>query len=280
MTILYATDCTKNSKTALQYAQKLALQLSAKLVVLYVYDIPPIAGKTIKTEGQIQRSLKEEKLQLLRRYFRENAIEKGNDETIFLRAEYGTSISHALVEYAQKIKCELLVIGMKDEHTKRGLFAGNIANKLLKQINCKLLIVPNTYEFSTITSIVYATDFEKEDEQAIYELNHLFPNKGTSIKIVHVDTDENSKGAEQMEWFKDMLLERLGDNGISFHLVKSKSVPQGLRMFIGDENPNLIALLERDEPTIFKKLFHKDLIKVMESQISIPILSINLKSLY
>ena len=279
MTILYATDCSKNSISTLHYAQKLALQLSAKLVVLYVYDIPPIAGKTIKTEEQIQRGLKEEKLQLLKSYCHENSVEKTEDLTMFLTSEYGASISHTIMEYTLHLDCNLLIIGMKDEHTKRGVFSGNIANSLLRHINCKMMIVPNTFEFSAITSIVYATDFEEEDIKAIHQVLQLFKMQNIEIKVVHVDTNTNTKGKEQMEWFKEMVFEKVEDSTISFNVINAKTVPQGLRMFIGDENPNLIALLEREEPTILKKLFHKDLIKTMESQIRIPVLSIKQKSL-
>ncbi|UWX53859.1 universal stress protein [Maribacter litopenaei] len=279
MTILYATDCSKNSISTLQYAQKLALQLSAKLVVLYVYDIPPIAGKTIKTEEQIQRGLKKEKLQLLRSYCHENSVENIKNLTMFLTSEYGASITHTIMEYTLHLDCNLLIIGMKDEHSKRGVFSGNIANSLLRHINCKMMIVPNAFEFSAITSIVYATDFEEEDIKAIQQVLQVFKMQNLEIKVVHVDTNTNAKGKEQMEWFKEMVLEKVGDSTISFNVINAKTVPQGLRMFIGDENPNLIALLEREEPTIFKKLFHKDLIKTMESRIRIPILSINQKSL-
>lgn len=278
MTILYAADCTENSVSALRYAQKLSLQLNAQLVLLYVYDIPPVAGRTIKTEEQIQRSLKEEKLELLTRYCKENGIKDQPKPTMHLRAEYGISIADTILEYALTLNCDLVLVGMKDEHTKRGVFSGNIANKLLKHVNCKLLIVPNTFEYSTITSIAYATDFENADVRAISELKQLFPSKGTTLKIVHVTTDENPKDGEQMEWFKEILLEKIPEESISFHLINAQTVPLGLRMFIGDESLGMIALLEREEQSLFKKLFHKDLIKTMESEVKIPIMSINAKS--
>ncbi|KAA2216654.1 MULTISPECIES: universal stress protein [Maribacter] len=279
MTILYATDCNENSVSALRYAQKLSLQLNAQLVLLYVYDIPPVAGRTIKTEEQLQRSLKGEKLELLTRYYRENGIKDQQKLSIHFWAEYGISIADTILEYALTLNCELVLVGMKDEHTKRGMFSGNIANKLLKNVNCKLLIVPNTFEYSTITSIAYATDFENADVRAISELKQLFPHKEVTVKIVHVTTDENTKEGEQMEWFKEILLEKIPGESISFHLINAQTVPLGLRMFIGDENSSMIALLEREEQSVFKRLFHKDLIKSMESQIKIPILSINPKSL-
>lgn len=37
----------------------------------------------------------------------------------------------------------------------------------------------------------------------------------------------------------------------------------------------MIALLEREDAGLLKKLFHQDLVKKMESKIDIPMLSIN-----
>ncbi|ASV30743.1 hypothetical protein [Maribacter cobaltidurans] len=62
-----------------------------------------------------------------------------------------------------------------------------------------------------------------------------------SIKIVHADTDTKLKGKEQLEWFKEMLLEKVQDDTISFHSIAAKTIVQCLRMSIGDEKPNLIA---------------------------------------
>ncbi|PIB28846.1 universal stress protein [Maribacter sp. 4G9] len=279
MTILYATDCNENSVSTLQYAQQLSLQLNAQLVLLYVYDIPPVAARTIKTEEQIQRSLKTEKLQHLTSYYTENGVQKMDELKIHPRAEFAISIPDTILEYTAHLDCDLVIVGMKDEHTKRGLFSGNIANRLLKHINSKLLIVPNGFVFSTMTSLVYATDFEEADVQAIFQLGQLFKNMDVSIKIAHVDTGTNANGEEQMEWFSKILLEKMNGDYISFHVIKAERVPLGLRMFIGDENPNMVVLLEREEQSLFKKLFHKDLIKTMESEIKIPIMSINHKSI-
>lgn len=279
MTILYATDCTKNSVPALQYVQKLSLQLKADLVILYVYDIPPIAGRTIKTEDQIQRSLKTEKQEFLIKYCIQNSIPEADSLSLTYKVEYGTSISKTILDHANGMDINLLVMGMKDEHTRRGLFSGNIANSLLNKITCKLLIVPNKISFRPIKKVLYATDFEEEDIRAIDHITKLFPKEDMSLKIVHVDTDDDKKGEEQLEWFKEMLLNKIDYGNLSFNIVTSESITLGLRKYMDDENPDIMALLERDEHNLFKKLFHKDLVRSMESQINIPLLSINHLSL-
>lgn len=279
MTILYATDCTKNSVPALQYVQKLSLQLKADLVILYVYDIPPIAGRTIKTEDQIQRSLKTEKQEFLIKYCIQNSIPEADSLSLTYKVEYGTSISKTILDHVNGMDINLLVMGMKDEHTRRGLFSGNIANSLLNKITCKLLIVPNKISFRPIKKVLYATDFEEEDIRAIDHITKLFPKEDMSLKIVHVDTDDDKKGEEQLEWFKEMLLNKIDYGNLSFNIVTSESITLGLRKYMDDENPDIVALLERDEHNLFKKLFHKDLVRSMESQINIPLLSINHLSL-
>lgn len=279
MTILYATDCTKNSVPALQYVQKLSLQLKADLVILYVYDIPPIAGRTIKTKDQIQRSLQVEKQEFLIKYCIQNSIPEADSLSLTYKVEYGTSIANTILNNANGMDINLLVMGMKDEHTRRGLFSGNIANSLLNKTTCKLLIVPNKLSFQPIKKVLYATDFEADDIRAIDHITKLFPKEDMSLKIVHVDSEDDKKGEEQLEWFKEMLLNEIKYKNISFEIVNSESIPLGLRKYINDEDPDIVALLERDEDNLFKKLFHTDIVKTMESQINIPLLSVNQKSL-
>lgn len=46
-TILYATDYTDHSLSALHYAYDLSSRVGAKLIVLHVFDIPSFSGTTM-----------------------------------------------------------------------------------------------------------------------------------------------------------------------------------------------------------------------------------------
>ncbi|MFX0556598.1 universal stress protein [Maribacter sp. CXY002] len=276
-TILYATDCNPKSSAALRYAENLTATLDTRLLVLYVYDVPPIMGRIIKSKEQVGRSLKDEKTEFMTNYCEQHFSGKINTTKVHYIAEYHTSISEAILNKTKEFDVDMLLIGMKDVHTQRGIFSGNIANKILEKVACHLLIVPNNIANNELRTIVYATDFEEDDIEAISQVLPIAIAFDATIKIIHIDTRDNKKGNEQMAWFKEMVSQTVTYTPITFTIVEADSISEGLRRFIGNENADAIALLERTEQNILKKLFHKDTIKTIESQIKIPLLVINQK---
>lgn len=274
-TILYATDCNPKTVPVLQYAEQLSTELDTQLIVVYVYDVPPTSGRIIKSKKQIGFSLKEEKMAFMTNYCEQNFVGVIDKIKVRFVAQYNTSVSDAIVHIAEHINVDVLLIGMKNEHTQRGLFSGNIANSLLEKVTCKLLIVPNTIQYKKISTIVYATDFDEDDSKSISQLVDLASEYAATIKIVHIDTPVHKKSKEQMELFKKIVEQTISYPSITYTIIKSATVSKGLRRFIGDEHADVIAMLERTEQSIFKKLFYKDTVKTIESQIKIPLLAIN-----
>ena len=86
-------------------------------------------------------------------------------------------------------------------------------------------------------------------------------------------------GKEQMEWFKELLLEKVNYSKIDFNLLYSESVFEDLQAFVVEENASMLAMLERSEELSLKRLFHRDLVKRMQDEIDIPLLSYNVGAL-
>ncbi len=169
----------------------------------------------------------------------------------------------------------MLLVGMKDEHTARGVFSGSIAKALIEKVSCLLLIVPSRKRFKKIDTIVYATDFEEGDIFALQNLVEIARPFNAKIKIVHIPTKDEYAGKDQMEWFKEMLHQKINYEHIDIQMIFFDTVYEGLRTYIDKNKADIIALLEREDHGLLKKLFHKDLIKKMESNITIPMLSFN-----
>ncbi|WP_281540740.1 hypothetical protein [Maribacter aestuarii] len=71
------------------------------------------------------------------------------------------------------------------------------------------------------------------------------------------------------------LQEKVVYHNTTFNMVSQDTIYDGLRSYINSNNADIVALLEREEHGFFKRLFHKDLTKKIESNISIPMLSFN-----
>lgn len=274
-TILYATDCTENSVSTLIYAKNLSETLKAKLVVFHIYDVPPVGTSNIRSSEQLKILAMNEQKELLKNYCLTNLNQNLNKNQLICEVAENTSISNGIRDRIKKDAVDLLIIGMKDEHSARGFFSGNIANKLIDKNLCPILIIPPEYSYKSIEKIVYASDFESADIIAIEKLSEIAEQYNAEIEVVHIPTLEEYAAMQQMEWFKELLEVQVPYKKISFHMVLANSIEQGLRMHIGDENADLLGMLERENKGLFASVFNKDIVKRMEKLVTIPILCYN-----
>jgi nucleotide-binding universal stress UspA family protein len=274
-TILYATDCNRNSVSTLNYAKNLSETLKAKLSVFHVYDIPPVRTSIIRSSGQLNKLAMNEQKELLEDYCRNNLHENLNKDQLICEVAYNTSISKAISDRIKNDIVDLLIIGMKDEHTARGFFSGNIANKLIDKNLCPILIIPQEYSYEKIEKIVYASDFESADIIALEKLSRIAEPYDAEIEVVHIPTLEEYAAMQQMEWFKELLVVQVPYKKISFHIVLANSIEQGLRIHTADKNADILAMLERENKGLFASVFGKDIVKRVENLVTVPILCYN-----
>jgi len=253
----------------------LSKTLKTKLIVLHVYDIPPISVSTIRPRKLLRNAAYEENLDVLKKYCSKHLKDKPKKTNIRFEVQEHISVSEGVLSKIKELSPDMLLVGMKDEHTARGLFSGSIAKALIEKVSCPLLIVPNTKPFKKIMTIAYATDFEEGDIYALQKLVKIALPTNAKIKIVHIPTKDEYAGDDQMEWFKEMLNQKITYKNIDFEIISYDTAYEGLRTYIDTNKIDIIALLEREEGSFLKTLFHKDLIKKMESNITIPMLSFN-----
>lgn len=275
--ILYATDRSEHSIKALRYVADLAARLGSKLHLLNVYSLPPIEHNTIRTHMQLKRNAYLEQLDLLKQYW-DSCLSMATSVTDvnFLVVE-GSSISKSILSSVEELSAEMVIVGRKDEHSDRGLFAGNIANALLYKLACPLLIIPNTIAISELKNIVYASDFEADDIKALVQLETLVQKFEATLKVVHIPTKDEYASDEQLDWFKEIASQNMSSEEIDYHLILSDSVHEGLKVFIKKNKADLLAMLERDEKGFFERLLRGDMVKRMKTLSDIPLLCFNRK---
>ncbi len=275
--ILYATDCKAHESRALQYAFQLSLVLKANLIVLHIYDLPPIAVSTIRTPEQLQKLAQNEQEENLENYCAKTLQIEAVAKRIHLVASRNEDVTKGILKHVAAFSVDVLIVGMKDEHTSRGLFAGNIANSLLKEISCPLLLVPNDYKYKAIHKIVYAADFEIDDFAAIQELVSIAKPFEASIDVVHVLTVNEDVQAARIQRFKALLEDQFFYGAIRFETINAETIAKGLMSYTKSVRADILAMHERSGPGFLNRLFHRDLVKKMETKVSIPLWCINKK---
>ncbi|MEW7289934.1 universal stress protein [Aquimarina sp. 2304DJ70-9] len=280
-TILYPTDCSEHSIAALQYAYNLSTKLQADLIVLHVFDIPSFPGTSmIRSLQQIERNAFEEQHDILKAYCKKHLGTTSSETNVRIEVVKNLSITDGILAKTKELQVDMLIIGMKDKHSNRGVLTGDIAKELITKSICPLLVVPNNFNTEQIKTIVYATDFEESDIRAIDRLIEVAQPFESKISVLHISAKDNDDEKSKMAWFKEMVLQKVNYKNIEFKLVISDNIYEKLNAYVHDIKADLVVMLEREDQGIFKKLFHRDLVKQIESHTDIPLLSFNKSNSY
>lgn len=278
-TILYATDNSKKSSLTLRYAYRLSAATNARLHVLNVYDLPPISLATMRSPKFLNEHFEEEHKEMLTQYCDTHLKHELNRKPVRIEVCRNSSVTDGIVKTINRLHPDLVIVGMKDSDSLRGTFTGNIANRLLDTIDIPMLIVPNTSYFHGFSTLLYATDFEESDIQALQNVVDIASPFGALVKVVHIPRKHESDTPWRMAWFKNAVQQRISYPEMVFSIIPATDIESGLSSCLQNERADVLIMLEREHTGLYNRLFHKDLVRIMESEISVPLLVFNQKKI-
>lgn len=274
--ILYATDFSENAKQALTYALKMAQAYEAPLIMLHVFEIPtswehPHTDDPMEMEREAVETA-ENKLQgLLDQQAREKT--KGVDIQI-IAIESNSPVKGIRTVISEK-EPALVVVGTKGASRIKEVIVGNTTKALISKSPRPVLAVPEDAPDSDLQKVVYASDFEKADIQALRQMIALLRPFEPDITIIHVSRPEEYRGDEKFDWFKELVRERVDYEKLSFKRLVSDHIYEQLNDYVREGDTDLLAMLERERHGVVDRLFHSDLVKRMEFHTTVPMLSFN-----
>lgn len=268
--ILYATDFSRNAEKAFHFALKIAEKHHAELIMLHVFDVPPVWGhpqinyplETVKKAREGWKS----KLQELFEQF----ISDLNPTYIAVK---NTSSVEGIISVIKKHKPDLVITGTKGKSLLKEIFVGSTTKALVKHSPVPVLAIPKNADYRDFGIVLYASDFQEVDLKALKQLIRLVKPYKPDIKIVHVSADNEYNSNQKMEWFKELVKNNITYENISFELLVSDRIFERLTNYVQNHELDLLVMLEKEHHGIIEKLFHQDLVWKMEFHTSIPILS-------
>ncbi len=279
-TLLYATDFSDNSIAALKFAKMLRQQFNAKLYMLHIFDMKPTFMSTVSISySRLEESALKETKNKLVQFCKKHLGKEPEALDISLIVSEHSIASTAILENAEKINADLIIIGTKGSTILKDLFIGSTASTLISKSYVPLIMVPKKAHSKQITKIVYATAFEEADILAIRKLVALAKPFKATIKLVHISTKSEYAGEDQMAWFREMLGSKVSYPHIQFELRFADDINGSLQSYVEEEDPSLLAMLEREGHGIMKSIWSKDIVKQMKSVIKIPLLSFHKRNL-
>ncbi|HCE53785.1 MAG TPA: hypothetical protein DER05_01825 [Lutibacter sp.] len=274
-TIIFASDYSKNAVTALKYASGLSSKLGANLLVIHIYSLPMMLGLEFDIfYDELEKTTLKKHNTKLKNFCKKHLGKDLAGMNVKTEAFENLSVSHGILAKAAEHKAFMIVIGMKKESAIKELFMGDTSMSLIEKAPCPVLLVPKSAS-ENLKKIVYATDFEQEDIGAIYKLSQIAKKFGAKITVVHIAPSITGDANIKMDWFKEMVEQKVTYKKIKFKVLFSEVIFGALKAYLDSNKIDMVAMLEREKSGFLKKLFQRDMVKEMESFGKIPLLSFN-----
>jgi len=258
--ILVLTDFSANAEHAAENAMYLSKQLNTGLLLYHAYEMVPIdpyytGGPYVPDPTSVYAVQGEKELKLLTETLTERAekIEPGTN----LPIQHLTGEGH-LGENVKDIIAEkdisLVVMGASSGSAFDHLIGGQETLKVINKATLPVLIIPANTELKNIRQLVFATNFEKNDINAIAYLADLAQTLGFKIDIVHIDAFNSGRSDLMSEITFKRFVNGLNFTGITYHDIRGKDVVNRLNSFCKTSGADVLAMVHYHQ-NFFAQLF-------------------------
>lgn len=178
--ILVATDFSLNGAKAINYAASLASQFKSRLIILHVED------------DRQKQYISSDKYESYSEYVKSNFNKISSEYLNYKKVDHNLLhkkgiISSQIVETAQGENADLVLVGISGLNKGFELEFGSVTLKILNQLTCPIIVVPESYTSLSLNNIMIATDQlmpEKEEDTSM--INELIRKFDSNVYMVSV----------------------------------------------------------------------------------------------
>jgi len=169
-------------------------------------------------------------------------------------------------------KYDLIVLGTNGVQEFSSFYLGTHSFRVSKNAKSPVLIVPIDSTYKPMLDVVYATDYDMDDNLLLHQLQFVFKSFKARVKLVHVSGKEIAVSEEVFSSFKRELEEKLNDNPkISFKRLVSDHIIEKLEAIVeGKDVDMLVVCFEKH--SLPYRLTHRNLIRELASDPKVPVL--------
>ena len=240
--ILLATDASEQSKGAAQEAVVTALECEAKLYILYVREYYPEIPESL---SKALEGIPEEARAFLEKT-RDMVVKEGGEAEIIIRDH--PESWRAIVEEAEKLKVDLIIMGKRGRTGLKKLFMGSVTEKVIGYAPCKVMVVPKDVIIHGETILV-ATDGSYYAKKAEKEALSMGKRCTTLKRIIALSVakreEDLPRASKVLESFRELAQEEKLPPKVKLETIEVVGNPPNMIVKVAqDEKADLILMGE------------------------------------
>ena len=277
-TILVLTDFSKNATHAAAEALTLSGKLHADLLLFNTFITYPTAASYAGADWVAEEFAERQTHSKLALEMLTEGLEAMTDDldegdrmpSIYWQSE-DCDLAYNVNEICRHKNIELIVMGTRADNQGEFLY-GEDTDAVIEHAKRPVLVLPAKTNLKQIRKIVFATDFNNADIQAIHDLIKLGNALHLEIDVVHIVEPERKDGTtdDRKRIFTEGFA-KLKYQGLAYHELSGTSVIAKLKHICNENGTGFLAMLHHQH-SFFARLFKHSQTKELLINQKLPLL--------
>ena len=280
--ILIAIDFSENAERALAAAKLFAEKDATELLILHAYQ-PYIADVNV-TPGNVMpgvggadflamtSELEEEFHKRLDEYAANLTAEGYNAKAILALGSVQSAIEEAIDDHVP----DLIVIGRTGTGGFLDKLIGSSATHIALNSPCPVLVVPPQTEPTKFKKVVYATQFEYEENNILREVFVLMNQLGADLTLLKINSDTQPDIQPDNQYIADIKSHFTIREG-QIVIREAKHVLDGIEAYCDEVEADLLIMSTRERSFIEEYLINPSITRKLVVDTHVPLLVFHLK---
>ncbi len=144
-------------------------------------------------------------------------------------------------QFADRLHCDLVVMGTSGENTLTEYFEGNHAEKVIRITHIPVLTIKEPISNFEIKNIVFATDLKTVAKEGVDQIEKFATFFGATVHMVHVSNDDPDRVRKKMEAFAEEHETPHQVPELTINPIKGAKVEESILEFAKQKNAEIIA---------------------------------------
>jgi nucleotide-binding universal stress UspA family protein len=269
--ILIPTDFSDCAEYATISAASIAQNTGAELHFIHIVDAP-IEWVKLPKEKELNYPETKAKIGHARSYF-EELKKRPEMKKIKINSMLAFNIAYEdIMEYAEKIKADLIVMGTHGTSGFSEYFIGSTTQRVVRMANQPVLTMRCSSQKFKPKKIVFASDFKEDYSKPFKKFSELAKALDANIHLLFVNTPGFFKETDEINAAMKSFAKANKLKDSSLHIYSANNVERGIIKFSKAVDADLIAAISKGKNI----LFGNSTTEALVNHSPMPVLSINL----
>ena len=271
--IVLLTDFSPLSKVAMNYAVKMAANLSAEFTILNIVRLEGIPKANLKLR-QIEKNIAAISQEEGARLVKEITSQIKGNYTIQFKAIRAHTVAEMVRKYIDKNQTNMVVMGLQGASALKKARLGGTTVSVIDVCKVPVMAIPELARYRNMEHIVYASDLKhaQKELEIIVEFARIF---GSAVHMIHVAPVMDKK-LEASKNLVEEIINEMSYDKLDFQLILDDDVTTAIDGYIKKTKADLLTTFTH-KLSLEEKLFGRSVTRKLAYQGTIPLLAVKRK---